>query len=377
MRLAASYRTSSRELPRARSIGGTRSSAIRSWSAIRSASWPTTSRWSRAPARSTPRPATARKTTSVGRQYGIATYCPVDAAGRFFHAEGAAGRLPEETDRQDGVGSQSDRDRDPASSTARCSARRRSRTPTRTAGAATSRRSSAPPSSGSSAWSATISASDALEAITQVQVDAGVGRGAHLQHDRHAARLVHLAPARLGRADHRVLLRELPRAADRPQDSRRRRGAVRASIRPTSGTSARPPNCCPPGTSAPSAAARNSARRPTFSTSGSIPDRAIWPCSTNASACPGPPTSIWKAATSIAAGSTVRCWWASGCKGARRTASARSTAGRSTAKAGRCTSRSATPSSRKRSSRITARRSCGCGRPRWISTKTCASRRRS
>ncbi|MCL4402503.1 MAG: isoleucine--tRNA ligase [Acidobacteria bacterium] len=32
----------------------------------------------------------------VGRQYGIETYCPVDAAGRFFHASGAAGRLPEE-----------------------------------------------------------------------------------------------------------------------------------------------------------------------------------------------------------------------------------------------------------------------------------------
>jgi isoleucyl-tRNA synthetase len=32
----------------------------------------------------------------VGRQYGIATYCPVDAAGRFFHADGASGRLPEE-----------------------------------------------------------------------------------------------------------------------------------------------------------------------------------------------------------------------------------------------------------------------------------------
>ena len=30
-----------------------------------------------------------------GRQYGIETYCPVDAAGRFFHAEGAAGRLPD------------------------------------------------------------------------------------------------------------------------------------------------------------------------------------------------------------------------------------------------------------------------------------------
>jgi isoleucyl-tRNA synthetase len=32
----------------------------------------------------------------VGRQYGIETYCPVDAYGRFFHAEGAAGRLPGE-----------------------------------------------------------------------------------------------------------------------------------------------------------------------------------------------------------------------------------------------------------------------------------------
>src|SRR5580658_3599196 len=32
----------------------------------------------------------------VGRQYGIETYCPVDAAGRFYRAEGAAGRLPDE-----------------------------------------------------------------------------------------------------------------------------------------------------------------------------------------------------------------------------------------------------------------------------------------
>jgi len=32
----------------------------------------------------------------VARQYGIATYCPVDGAGRFFHAEGASGRLPDE-----------------------------------------------------------------------------------------------------------------------------------------------------------------------------------------------------------------------------------------------------------------------------------------
>jgi isoleucyl-tRNA synthetase len=32
----------------------------------------------------------------VARQYGIPTYCPVDAAGRFFRAEGADGRLPDE-----------------------------------------------------------------------------------------------------------------------------------------------------------------------------------------------------------------------------------------------------------------------------------------
>ena len=30
------------------------------------------------------------------RQYGLEVYCPVDAAGKFFHATGAAGRLPEE-----------------------------------------------------------------------------------------------------------------------------------------------------------------------------------------------------------------------------------------------------------------------------------------
>jgi isoleucyl-tRNA synthetase len=33
---------------------------------------------------------------AVGQKYGIATFCPVDAAGRFFHAEGAPGRLPED-----------------------------------------------------------------------------------------------------------------------------------------------------------------------------------------------------------------------------------------------------------------------------------------
>src|ERR1035441_1718017 len=33
---------------------------------------------------------------TIGQKYGIATYCPVDAAGRFFRAEGAPGYLPDE-----------------------------------------------------------------------------------------------------------------------------------------------------------------------------------------------------------------------------------------------------------------------------------------
>ncbi len=32
----------------------------------------------------------------IGLQNGLPVYCPVDGAGRFFHAEGATGRLPEE-----------------------------------------------------------------------------------------------------------------------------------------------------------------------------------------------------------------------------------------------------------------------------------------
>ena len=40
----------------------------------------------------------------------------------------------------------------------------------------------------------------------QSEVGPCLGRGAHLQHDRHPSRLVHLAPARVGRAHRRVLL---------------------------------------------------------------------------------------------------------------------------------------------------------------------------
>ena len=57
-------------------------------------------------------------------------------------------------------------------------------------------------------------------------LDSGMGPGTHLEHDRLAARLVHLAAARMGCADYRILLRRLPRAADRPQNSGRHRTTV-------------------------------------------------------------------------------------------------------------------------------------------------------
>ena len=105
----------------------------------------------------------------TGQRYGIATYCPVDAAGRFFHAEGAPGRLPEEL-----IG-KTVWEANPVVieilqvQRARCSAWKRSTTATRIAGAATNRPSSAPPSSGSSAWIATNCARTALEAIRNVK----------------------------------------------------------------------------------------------------------------------------------------------------------------------------------------------------------------
>ena len=210
----------------------------------------------------------------IGRANGLPVYCPVDRRGPFLsrrrRRRDAAGR----TDRQDRLGSQSDRHR--AAEERWRAARRRARSSTaiRIAGAATIRPFSAPPSSGSSAWIATTCARSALDAIKTREVDSGVGRRAHVQHDRHAAGLVHLAPARVGRADHRVLLRRLPGAADGSQDSGSRGRAVpRAHVghlvfedrgrADGSGCEVRR-----------SAAERRSAKKATFWMSGSIPDRS-------------------------------------------------------------------------------------------------------
>ena len=205
-----------------------RYSAIRSWSAIRSASWPTTSRSSRARARSTLRPATARKTTSSARKYGINTYCPVDAAGRFFHAEGADGRLPEELIGKTVweanpivIGILEQHGALLAMKKVEHSYPHCWRCHNPTIFRATEQ------------WFIGMDRNDlrqrALEAIRKVKWIPAWGEDRIHNMIAEPSRLVHLAPAHLGRADHRVLLRRLPRAGHGSQDSRRRGEAFRAS----------------------------------------------------------------------------------------------------------------------------------------------------
>jgi isoleucyl-tRNA synthetase len=67
----------------------------------------------------------------------------------------------------------------------------------------------------------------ALRRNQESEVGSGVGRRAHLQHDSDPPRLVHLAPARLGRADRRLSLRGLRQAAQRPRHQPQSRRTVR------------------------------------------------------------------------------------------------------------------------------------------------------
>ena len=128
----------------------------------------------------------------------------------------------------------------------------------------------------------------ALAAIAASRWLPGLGRGAHPQHDRDAPRLVHLAPAPVGRADPGLLLRGLRRGAaatptcarTSPTSSRRRA--------PTPGTRARRRTCCPRASPARSAAARSSTRRRTSSTSGSTPAPRTRRCSSTRPDLPWP-----------------------------------------------------------------------------------------
>ena len=143
-----------------------------------------------------------------------------------------------------------------------------------------------------------------------------MGRGAHLQHDRHAARLVHLAPARLGRARSSSFTAKA--AASRSPTARfsTASSSSSASTPPTSGTNRPPRNCCRQGRTC---AKCGGARVPQGDRhSRRLVRLRIEPPRGAQRAlriCPGPPTCTWRAATSIAAGSTAPCWSAPGCKG--------------------------------------------------------------
>ena len=99
----------------------------------------------------------------------------------------------------------------------------------------------------------------------------GLGPRAHPRHDRDAPRLVPVAPARLGRADRRALLRGVRRAVLASRGALRARGRRSSSARArTPGSRGRSAELVPPGHALrAAAAARRSGARPTSSTSGS------------------------------------------------------------------------------------------------------------
>ena len=131
-------------------------------------------------------------------------------------------------------------------------------------------------------------------------LDARLGRAAHHRHDREPPRLVHLAPAHLGRADAAVRAQADRRAASAHAGAHREAAArvEKAASRP--GSSSIRPSCSAP---------RPTTMRRSWTswTSGPTPG-----CRSNAWARSGPRSRrrsicIWKAPTSTAAGSTARC----------------------------------------------------------------------
>ena len=173
-------------------------------------------------------------------------------------------------------------------------------------------------------------------------VDAGLGPGAHRGHGGQPPRLVHLAAAHLGRADHPVRAPADRRAAPR-------HGAAGGGGRPAHRAArhrrlVRPRAC---------GAARRRGRATTRRSSDTLD---VWFDSGVTHACvleqraeltAFPATCTSRARTSTAAGSSRRCSPRSRCTTARRTGRSSRTASRSTPRAGRCPSRSATSSRRR------------------------------
>ena len=166
----------------------------------------------------------------TGQRYGIATFCPVDAAGRFYHAEGAAGPAAGGNHRPDRVGREPHRREHPQGAR-----RAAGRGP---AGSQLSALLALPQADHLPRDGAVVhrpgeerSARAGAGGHPESEVDSGLGPGADFEHGGHAARLVHLAPARVGRPHRRLLLREMRRGPHGPQVSRSGGGTVRAPHR--------------------------------------------------------------------------------------------------------------------------------------------------
>ena len=262
----------------------------------------------------------------------------------------------------------------------------RSRTRTRTAGGARTRRCSGRPSSGSSRSTRRRGGGDAgtlreqaLAALPDRAVDPALGRGAHHEHDRPPPRLDDLAPARLGRPDRRLLLRGLRhRSSSRRRSSSTSRRGWRRARAPTSGISGRPRSSCRAGTACGKCGGR------AFRKETDILD--VW----FDSGCSHAAVLEQHAAAALAGGHVPR-----GLGPAPRVVPLLAARGRGHARApalpggpdarvrGRrrraqdVEVRRATPWRPTTSSRSTARRSCGSGRPARTTRRTSGSRTRS
>ena len=94
---------------------------------------------------------------------------------------------------------------------------------------------------------ATLAAGRARRDRRQGAVDSDVGPRPHPQHGREPPRLVHLAPARLGRADSGPRLHRVRRSHPDARARRARPPRSSTCTAPTRGTSAPSTSSCPPG----------------------------------------------------------------------------------------------------------------------------------
>ena len=130
----------------------------------------------------------------TGMKYDLPILNPVDAAGRFTAEAGRYAGLQIFDANATIVD-------DLRAERRACGARANTSIRIRTAGAATTRSSSARPRSGSSRWIRTCCAQRAIDATDDVEYVPRWGRAAPAPDDRNASRVVHLAPAHVGHAD--------------------------------------------------------------------------------------------------------------------------------------------------------------------------------